>query len=539
MTATASERSYVNNRIYIDGTEYTGDVIGIEDLQVTFALNDSTKTVNTVVSSDLVFIRSAFNYLRGKFYDTDEGRNEIAQIQIYIHCCDQVVNLALRGDATIICFEECTISTQAFDDSEDIINSRLISSTYIRTELRADQPKFRVCIDRGPLQEFFWLLIGWIFSLLEGLGGIIDAIFGTSLADDATEIEQNFIGCNNWLPGFFIKDIMADSLAPLNMTFESSIFQQGEYEYATWIDPSTPVLQGGLDLIGNACPQFANLFGSGLTIIDFLEVLKEVYNGEYQIIGNRVIFERIDFFNTSAGILVDVEQKYNDGKAACPTYSYSSEERYAAGLFQYTKDTIEESGNYAFDVYKDRVEWNNPYNPLQSGTKTVESPIGPARFVFDRFTQTLLDGEREPGTLVISHNARITRALPKIIVVQPQAQNDNDYCQVNVVSIPSPVDPNARDYNYPMYYNENYPNDTGQSELYTNFWRICDPREKPNVIQEIAEFEFLFDCSEVRSIFEHGIRLDIITRFGTGRAEEITVDFGNKTIIVKNVKIFS
>ena len=57
------------NKIFINGADYTSDAVeGLDEITIELGLNDETKTIGKVLSSDITFEGNAFRYLKNFFF---------------------------------------------------------------------------------------------------------------------------------------------------------------------------------------------------------------------------------------------------------------------------------------------------------------------------------------------------------------------------------------------------------------------------------------------------------------------------------------
>lgn len=518
------------NTIIIDGTNYTDSVRFPDGFSVTYAIDDSSKTVNVGISSGIVFERDAFNYLQSIFFPTpfDAGaKDREANVRIINSVCNEVYNFIIRADAVTYCPQECIIEAEGFERSDDFLASGRLRSLRLSQVFgfagEPPQPKMRFCIEFGFGQALLVALITPLVLILQAINSALQFLGIGGFTGAITNIQNYMYGCNNHVNVFYIKDLLEKDLASIGLTLQSSIFQSSFYSNAVWVDPDEGDIEDDQNITGTC--QMGTILISKFTVFQFLEILSDVFNADYRIKDGVLIFERRDFFLTTTEILVNADLAYTQNLAEnAPCYQYTDQAKYANGLFEYTKDAIESVGNNALSTYyRDRVEWNDPFDINKSGTFEVLAPIGAPRFAGDGFSP-VIDNGRPSGLLLLDRQATRTRQLPKIIVIQGQDAGDVLFCEAKAVV-------SNGEYNNPMWFRE------GSNELYDNFWSIEDPRTTPNEPYELQDFEFCATCDQIRQVRNNGIDILVESQLGKGTPQEIVIDYEKHTITIKNTKL--
>jgi hypothetical protein len=519
--------------IYIDGQDFTSSTRFPEGFQVTYAKDGSSKTVNQAISSGITFVKESFLYLENKFFPTpfDPGsKDQEAEIVIFTDCCDQAFVFIIRADAVTYCPEDCTIETQGFERSDDLKASGRLRNHRILTNqqgiLSQKTPKIQYCLETNFFQNVLYTLFFVLTLPFQILGQIAASAGAPGLADAIDDFLGDIQGCFGGIRLFFIADILDEAAAAAGLTFESTIFKGSTiYNNAAWLDTrAIPRLSTSGEI--QFPPQ------SNLNAIEFLEILSQTFNADYQIRNGVLIFERVDFFDSITSVLVNADEAYDNNRAeVAPCYQYTDQPRYAFGRYEYTQDNDEEKGNSGLFLYNEIVDFNDPFDPNKKGALNVNVPLAAARFVGDGLERDGSYGERTEGDLIITNDLQNTRSLPKILVLTGNAALTSDPSWLNAKVARRLVQGELR-FNYPMFFNENE-----SDGLYQQFWAITDPRTTPNQPYELDDFEFLFNCSQVNLIRNNGIDVLVETRLGNGTPEEIVIDFDRKTITVKGTKL--
>ena len=498
-------------QIIIDGTDYTGQVGGLESLVISFQKDDSTKTVNTVVSSTLVFYDDAYNYLLNRFFDEPESKNKESKVQLITDCCDDDYFLLLRGDALTVCFADCRIEGQLVERSSDLEAFNSIRNTVTSESVITGQvsvPQLEVCIDVG----FVNIALFTILRIFEIIVIILNTItFGllNDLVSSIANYESEILGCNIFKNAYNVRDVLTVCASGSGLTFESSIFDNTPYNNLHYVD--------------------TNQTFNFLTCQQFVDVIAIPFNADYQIRNGVLYFERKDFFLESVVQLVNVEEAYSQGLAdSAPCYIYTPENENALGRFEYSSDGQDNRANDILDLTNDIVEWNAQQYPNRSGEFTRTIPFSPARFTRDRNSNATLDNNRPSGVLIMSDPIS---QFPKLVIGNAVGQGLNTFLK------PQKRARNNQsgrfDYTYQMWFDAAL----DEPELYQQFHFIDDPNVTPLQPYELVDFTFAASCDQIQLVRDNGVDVFVSTRLGKGRPQQVDINYDLKTITVRGVKI--
>ena len=292
------------------------------------------------------------------------------------------------------------------------------------------------------------------------------------------------------------------------------------------------------------------------TMETFLDnVMKPTFNADYALVGNTLVFERKDFFNTTTQ-WIDSEQLLNDSRIVdnqvC--FSWIDRERWAFGRFEYNVDALDIIGNEAKLRFNDIVDFNVPYNPTQTGQLNVSLPLSPARFRSDDVDNegtifNILEAF-QGGLLLLIFGGQFANQNKKSMLLNNHCGFNyklliwdgqdrefsiikNDYSDTftggPVLVDGVNVDPDDR-FNYPFWFKENNANN-----LYSLFHYIDDPRN-PSASQFNFKFTFQFDCSDLTSFdWSKTIRLTKNGSVVFGRVREVKINFIDRTMSIQGI----
>ena len=571
-------------KIELNGVLVTGLIDGIQTFSVTLRNQAEDGKLAKSFSSELTFYDDGYQILKTALIDDPFGFGKSVTIKIYDDCCHDVVFEGLiKGDAIDWCEPKCYISANVIEDDEKIncIKSTLITDNWNGFQQRSFAP-IRYCIEVRPeffqyaliLQATIWVwtfeflfyvlvpiifvIFGIVYIVCEAINAIpgVDVNCNGGLTNPVTLINnikavieqfQSLIAqCGRFHPSPYVRDYIKNACEKCGLQFQSSILNDASSPYYNTVLFAAQVVKGrafdstNFTLIQDNAPVE--------TIETFMnQYLKPLFNAEFQIVNNILVFERKDFFMTTA-TWIDVESLLNQNKVInneiC--YSWTDKERWAFGNFQYSKDAVDYVGNEAIMRFNDIVEWNSPYNPQQTGSREILLLLSPSRHrddglsstVYD-FFQTFLGGivnfvwgnvfSDYDKTLLMNQH---TTGNYKLLIYDTNSGTDgivkHDYSDAFCGGNPGPA-PNER-FNYPFWFAGGFANN-----LYSKFHYIDDPR-LPGTTQFDFNFQFEFDC-DIYQNFDFGktIRLIRNGQIVNGLVKEIQIDFSKRIIQVNGI----
>lgn len=335
------------------------------------------------------------------------------------------------------------------------------------------------------------------------------------------------IGCGRKHPSPLVRGYAENVCGKCGIQFSSSIFNDPAsqyynacYHYAPirkgvdvldgttyWIDDNKPILNG----------------------TKYFDQLANLFNAKWRVINNVLVFERRDYF-TPVMPWIDVTSLDENEYEIC--YEWSKVNRYSYADFRYTKDGSNWVGAEANERWSEIVEWNNPYTPRQKGAFEPGFEFMTCRFRDDGIDRDVISSyEGVPlfGNLLTPYKGYIimnshTCYTPMILIWDTNTSVDNARV--------SPVDyffngyPDVavnQFYNYPLWFNVNYP-----GNMYDNFWAINDPRTSG-----YQGFDYTLTlsitCERLNSMDLYG---QINTSQGVGQINEIEINYASGQMII-------
>lgn len=571
-------------RIELNGTLVTGLIDGVQNFTVTLRNRAEDGSLAKSFTSELTFYDDGYQILKTALIDDPFGFSKSVAIKIFDDCCREAVfEGVIKGDAIDWCEPKCFISANVIEDEAKIncIKSTLIWDNH-NGFLSRSHPIIRYCIEIRPeflqyglilqatlwqllinllfftLLPIIWFLLGFVYLLCSFVN-----LFGADLNCDTDftnpakltndilslikELSNSLASCGRFHPSPFVREYIKNACDKCGLQFQSSILNDASSPYYNTVLFAAQTKKG------------RKFNSTDYTIIDenkpietvetlMQNYLKPMFNAEFQIVNNVLVFERKDFFQ-STSTWIDVEQLLNDGKInnneIC--FNWIDKERWAFGDYQYSKDFIEYVGNEAILRFNDIVEWNIPYNPGQKGSREILLQVAPSRHrkdgidltVFD-FFQNLLGGivnliwnnvfSDYDQTLLTNHHMA---GYYKFMIYDTNSGTaglvKHNYSNSFCGGYPNGTLPDQR-FNYPFWFDANFKNN-----LYSLFHYIDDPR-LPGTTQFDFKFTFEFDCQTYKDFnFAKTIRLIKNGQIVNGVVKELNIDFSKRVIQVAGI----
>ncbi len=490
--------------ITLDGNPTQTKVLGLDRASITLRRDDKGKKV-FAFSSELTFQKGAdYDYVKDKLIDDPNAIANIINVVVTDDCCNIDYQFKIDAEHIEWCQDVCTITTNLIEFNEntkayDCVDSTLIFDNHDGFSTR-QHPRVTYCNELRPdiLQHFIMVttiiltitLLPILLPLLaviqaynlaavfiNNIGGSLPVVGDgdVNIFDDVKEWFQKIVlfavGCGRKHPSPFVRDYIKNVCVKCGLSFQSTILNDTASKYYNTMYLSAPVRKGVA--FDNTTQFYIDenkplLTGSGL-----LDEQKQLYNGDWRIVNNVVIFERRDkFINTSPWL--DTADLTSDQLISL-CFNWTAKQRPAFGNFQYQLDAIDWVGNEAKNRWNDIVEWNDPFSPLQKGEKKVLLPYSPARFRDDGLDQDVLatyDGLpffgfiKDYTGVMIMHSG--TSFTPKILIWDETSSIADARVKKGYSSS---VVPSSANYNYPLWFEANSLNN-----IYYDFWEIENPK---------------------------------------------------------------
>lgn len=211
------------DRLQIDGIDFTGCTENLDNFEVEYGENESTKTVAYMTGTTLTLTREAHDYLKAKHFPPDcSGQQQISQISVYKHCCDITYRFEATYESVQLCKDGCTVNLnlKRIEDA-DRCYKYLEKTIWFRggyIESRAStipvvwycsQPGFLhwVLLFLQPIINAILIAIEAFAFIANAFGTVINWLFGGPSSEDV---------CRRTLFGYFLN--LQQTRPELNIT---------------------------------------------------------------------------------------------------------------------------------------------------------------------------------------------------------------------------------------------------------------------------------------------------------------------------------
>ncbi len=395
----------INIDIFLDGKRliYTQDYILEHPLRV---INSKEEKVERL-EGDITFINDTYNLIIDRLVNNPQyaGTGLVQGIPIIlVDLCDNRVFFEgeIRADTLDFCDNECFVTATPVNTSPKKRFLDFFESTYIsepesiRTQINHPKTVFALVAGGNAVGYLIAWLLGIVSSFLRVLDVIVDIqrtiintlsigllrnrLRGFDLSPAIEAMNDLGTGLAFFHPTPYLRTYITETIAlcnqkagNTNFTFRSSIFDPDSPYYNTVYLFSD--YQRGRDIDYNSLSDLGLITNEPLkTGADLLDDLKKVFNAEWRIIGNEIVFERKDFFEKVSADLSQYKTCYTLKDIPLPQ----------AIEIKFVDDVSNTEANT--NGYYDYFElWNkDPFSPRQKGIEQVIVPFGRTRQLYDK-----------------------------------------------------------------------------------------------------------------------------------------------------------
>lgn len=540
-------------KITVDGIDFT-DSIESRDFVLVYELDAKTRALSLGTTNEISFYRDGYKWFEQNFFNnfrTDFYKT--AEVKITIDCCGK------REYTFIVDAEGLTICP---DNGSDGCSVRAV----LRTNEDIDN-KYR-----GLGQKIFWkdnglsnFVLGnlyfaklnviysldifrfiiyylWVANPILQIVGIISDLFGPNNA--INRVEDWLTGAGKFQVAFNVSKAIEYNTNLAGINFVCPALQSQPYNKMFWLEAK---YDSGIDqrwaFDFNRVKTLWENNAPNKTTIDLLNDLKNVFNYDFRLIGNDLVFDTRENIIARLDTLFDLEQIVKDnGLTVC--YQYQQQKAYAYGRFEYSNDSAETEGNKASTIYNDIVDWNvNPTNDFQRDEYRNVVEFAPVRFQNDvlqdkydieeiwfqveRARRSSIFGRKHDGEVLLSAGYAY---LPKLIILDNQNKPKRRFIKYWRTFLGGNIP--QYEYNTDMVFDANKPNN-----LYTRFHYTENPRTRIGDVIEVDTIEVPLSCELVDKIEQSSMNLKIDTKFGPGLFDKVEINFTAGIIKIEGLKI--
>ena len=560
-------------QVYLDNNLIPeSDYSPLEDSEFTLSRSDNT-TGATVVgfSNSITFYNAAGAYIRSILVNSPAARQNqiIIEIRQDPTCCEY---LFFKGIITANQIEWCdivdgsercnTVDCQAIEDTPyTCLESVLVDANFNGFQNKT-HPFVTHCVELRPnflaiLVYYFAIILYFIFIFLTPTIFVISTVIsvlnavlvvlGLPTIDFSEEPgTQSFltlwqtlrddlvgamIGCGNGQFAPYVKDYLSNLCDQCDLQLQSTIFAPDN------IYTNTMYYVGAVSKIkkfNNATEraarqaQYFNDNSPNDTGTDFLNELRLAFNAGWEIIGNKLVFERKDYFFIGNNLTILPENIIK----LCFKYLDKPEPQFAQLSFQ--PDGLETVGNEALRRNYYRTE---DYDPLNlnlnlAGRVKYAIPFAPSRYRNDgidtdilQFFVNLLSGlpligdffqTKYSNALLMPNNIA---PVPKLLIHKTDTGLDNAGVLYDSIGNGN------HDYNKDFWL-------MGSDNYYNRFFAIDNPMTTGRLGREF-EMEINYDCEFLKQIsLDKTVQIDVGGgQIKTGKISQITIS--KNTLILR------
>lgn len=587
----------MSRKLFIEGIDYTSDVLGIEKFELEVFLNESTHTIDRVISSTVELKGAAALLIKKTFFEDCTKLTAELKATFYEENFQYGVPMLIKADAVKFCFGSCRAEVGlSIEDDETTAYNRLDGYFFYdkgflpeMIEMGAaeklnqrlalvpfcDQPSFMQIIlfyirqymgvSASILFKGFKLITDVVSEIIEffaDLFGKKDVEVDLNPLNNLFESLDNYItGCGKavWSP--LVREVLRYQCAAQGIEFKSSILDNPSSPYYNMCILSLE--SGRSSSLSNKVYVKEDIRNNlpGWTTIDLLNELLKTFGGDkiidFRIMNKTLFFEEKPFFNTlDVPLFIDLNS-LEEEQSVRMCYSYSTDNLCAYGDFKFSLDPLDGEGNKVKRLHRDIVEFNEPYNKAQKGKCVVLSPFAPVRAMFDQESfekNGFFDYERGidlfrsgdsnfiKDFFALSNSGTIRQQ--DIILERGQTtvpklliledNYDSSEALVKRRKIGDYDEKQYYNYNYDLYYQQNYE----VPELVQRYLFKLNPRIGDVPRFKLDDVDIPMTCARLDLVFQYGINVKIETHLGTGRANKIVLKFQSGIISLQDIEIW-
>lgn len=562
---------YLNN-ILLSKNDYTASDISV-DIQDSNESDQKQKTL----SQEFEFTGDAFELIKATLIESPGAKLAFLSVKIFDDgCCDQDVLIfdgILQGSAVDWCWGECKCRGTFVEHTEktkifDCLKSTLLFDNHNGFQSMS-HPRMRYCVEMRPaIFQYAMLSIGVLINIILAslipivavisviisiINAIIDVLqsFGSNIENidldgnsDTNTLEEfqawrdrlndSLIGCSRSHPSPYVRSYISNVCSKCGIGFQSSIFTNPASDYFNTVLLSAPVEKGTKD------PSVKYIYENRpiLSLTGFLAKLMPVFSADWDIIDNNLVFEREDYF-WNGPFFVNYESLNGVDRITDKLcFSFSDEDIPAYARLEYQVDALDWCGNEAKDIYNNVVEWNQPFNEVQTGESATVLEFSMSRFRGDKIDPDVLeDFANVPwlsDSIAESQEALIlpqgTAWNPKLLIIEPSNISD---ARVKRFHKPGIGIMDDHVFNYPFIFSEHecapnteYLSNVIGGSLYKRFhaWK------NPKILSQKGltfRFAFQYDCANLTGLSAAKF---VGLPNGTGRIKTLNVNLKSKII---------
>lgn len=540
-------------RVYVNGVRVPDkEVSGEDGVNLSMSADQSSTGAQTKrVSGELTFYGDTYEVLKAALIEPQDGRLQKVPARITEDCCTPervLLEGFIKGDTVGWCEGACSLTCFIVEETEESEAVACLKNTLIFDNWNGFQeqnhPKLPYCDEVRPHWLHHTILILGIILMLvltvlvpivaimslliSVVNAVIDAVntipgvdiehidfdgnASTTFLDEYNALRENLattiIGCGRVHPSPYLRSYINNACGKCGLGFSSSILNDPASDYYNTVLWNAPVKRGtNVDTDTYIYPN-----RPVETADTLLAKVAPVFNARRAVVDGVLHFERRDMM-PDADTWIDPAVLRAQGrlvKEVC--YNWSKKPLPSFLEIGFFRDGMDCVGDEANELYQDTIEWNQPYNSVQTGSEQRQFQFGMLRCRRDNEGSDILDSYLTFDGLFflnrIDHYGsammleRGIAAQPKLIIVECGP----NYWPAKPYDVLGYVKPFASNYNFPYHFNEHnvapntaYPTNEPNMGVYGRFHTIDHP--KVTGVRGLEwEFEFEYNCEHLENL---------------------------------------
>ena len=504
------------NRLTINGKDVTDYAEGIDDLSVSFVLNESNRTVSYAASATITLHGAAYDVVKPLMSDWSAEYKAI----VYVDQLDPLeMTVSGRNLSDCGCTAELALQTNTENKiAYEKIARTIISEGAFWPQMAAINGVAKVPYCNEPNMVGYLLLVLYVFfrPFTVIVGGIISLVSDVSFDD----LGNWFLGCSKYHFAANLNKAIKYKADQTGLGWSSSILQN------KFADLHVLDAYGfeGLNKYVNNQPTYSTQYIINYTAPQMLDLLRDVFNADYRIIDGVLYFERKDYFPQIATQI-----------------SFTEIEEYCVELdpdllwnsirFDYTGDAMDETSQQVHSRYNGRIDLNPSEWPTLKESRDVNPKFATSRWVSDGYGDKFIRKLRKSpwtGSSIVhdlvlargqAYELRLLDLQPGIGYRKPKfRQIGNDFMYQDRLSFKG-VQPQA-------------------VTLYSEFFKIDDPYQyKRYIIRELT-IKPTNICDTIKLLQDKSLNVYIQTPYGRAIPNEVEYQTKSGIFVFKELTVW-
>lgn len=542
----------------IDLTEF---LLSGDDFSIEITRDPETGSILRTLSSPMQFTGQGYAELERLFFSEElNGCENRVNVIVAPECCGCVYGFELDASGIsldpVSCIAETTL--QAISDNQrayECLRDRPfwwgIGGAEPDGAFRDDikHPRIRYC--RAPFDVMVLAnIVSIMIFILTGLNAIgLDfpvwlifiAIFASAIVPLIISIITN---CRGWHIAPYIYDILSFNCKRCGLELKSTIFT-GRYKTAAILQAQLHRGDKGND--GRQVENWNQRNAPNLNVIEVLELLKPVFNGEYRIGRGELLFESgTALQKKDAPILFNMETALEKREIEeAPTYRYNTDQYHAYGVYEYALDAIDDECNNVKQDFDAVVDFKKDGSICRKGAyqNPVAFSVPHTTDDQDNFMGLLNDIARDffgnPSVKGQSDKGKGDKKAPNnvydrdetlVLTKHSSSQLKLLYLDAYQGGEERYIVHNEGKANTPFYFDPLQPD---------GLWPFHDGAQTEQSSLSLSDVEFapVNFCQALKAVEKGQLDVRVQTRWGFAVAESITLNFSQKTLTLTGLII--